>query len=67
MTRPFHADTLRHAAENLSACLQDSIAYLIKDDFTAALGALTDFDDTAEDVRATLRLYRRELQQRRFK
>jgi hypothetical protein len=59
---PIHALALSATIEILRGMLGEAIDYLTHDKHLAALGTLIPFDDHAEDVKAAIRLFRRDVQ-----
>ncbi len=59
---PIHALALSATIEVLRGILGEAIDYLSQDEHLAALGTLILFDDQAEDIKAAIRLFRRDVQ-----
>ena len=59
---PIHALALSATIDVLRGTLGEAIDYLDQDEHLAALGTLILFEDQAEDVKATIRLFRRAVQ-----
>ena len=59
---PIHALALRATIDVVRAVLGEAIDYLDQEEHLAALGTLILFDDHAEDVKAAIRLFRRDVQ-----
>jgi hypothetical protein len=59
---PLHALALTVTIEVLRGMLGEAIDYLDQDEHLAALGTLILFEDQAEDVKAAIRLFRRDVQ-----
>jgi hypothetical protein len=59
---PIHALALSATIEILRGMLGEAIDYLTHDQHLAALGTLIPFEDHAEDVKAAIRLFRRDIQ-----
>jgi hypothetical protein len=57
-----HTIALEATIEVLRGTLGEAIDYLTQDEHLAALGTLILFDDHAEDVKAAIRLFRRDVQ-----
>ena len=64
---PIHALALSATIEILRGMLGEAIDYLSQEEHLAALGTLIPFEDHAEDVKAAIRLFRRDLQADRRK
>jgi hypothetical protein len=59
---PIHAMALSATIDVLRGMLGEAIDYLDQQEHFAALGTLVLFEDQAEDVKAAIRLFRRDLQ-----
>jgi hypothetical protein len=59
---PIHALALSATIDVLRGMLGEAIDYLNQEEHLAALGTLIPFDDQAEDVKAAIRLFRRDIQ-----
>jgi len=59
---PLHTLALSATIEVLRAMLGEAIVYLNQDEQLAALGTLILFDEQSEDVKAAIRLFRRDVQ-----
>ena len=59
---PIHAMALSATIDVLRGMLGEAIDYLDQEEHLAALGTLILFDDHAEDVKAAIRLFRRDVQ-----
>ena len=59
---PIHALALSATIDVLRGMLGEAIDYLTQDEHLSALGTLIPFDDHAEDVKAAIRLFRRDVQ-----
>jgi len=59
---PIHALALSATIEILRGMLGEAIDYLNQEEHLCALGTLILFDDQAEDVKAAIRLFRRDVQ-----
>lgn len=52
------SDVLSVTVEELYELLAEANDYLAKDNYRSAIGTLALFDETAEDLKAAIRLYR---------
>ena len=59
---PIHALALSATIDVLRGMLGEAIDYLVQEEHLAALGTLILFDDHADDVKAGIRLFRRDVQ-----
>jgi hypothetical protein len=59
---PIHALALSATIEILRGMLGEAIDYLTHDEHLSALGTLILFEDQADDVKAAIRLFRRDVQ-----
>ncbi len=59
---PIHALALSATIEILCGMLGEAIHYLEQEEHLSALGTLILFDEQAEDVKAAIRLFRRDVQ-----
>ncbi|MGA2607199.1 MAG: hypothetical protein ABSH01_07045 [Terriglobia bacterium] len=59
---PIHALALSATIDVLRGMLGQAIDYLDQDEHLAALGTLILFDEQSEDVKAAIRLFRRDVQ-----
>jgi len=59
---PIHALALSATIDLLRGMLGEAIDYLNQEEHLAALGTLILFDEQAEDVKAAIRLFRRDIQ-----
>jgi len=59
---PIHALALSATIDVLRGMLGQAIDYLDQDEHHAALGTLILFDEQSEDVKAAIRLFRRDVQ-----
>ena len=59
---PIHALALSATIDVLRGTLGQAIDYLDQEEHLAALGTLILFEDQAEDVKAAIRLFRRDVQ-----
>jgi hypothetical protein len=59
---PIHALALSATIDVLRGMLGEATNYLDQGEHLAALGTLIPFDDHAEDVKAAIRLFRRDIQ-----
>lgn len=59
---PIHALALSATIDVLRDMLGQAIDYLNQEEHLAALGTLILFEDQAEDVKAAIRLFRRDVQ-----
>jgi hypothetical protein len=59
---PIHALALSATIDVLRGMLGEATNYLDQSEHLAALGTLIPFDDHAEDVKAAIRLFRRDIQ-----
>jgi hypothetical protein len=59
---PIHALALSATIDVLRVTLNETIGYLDRDQHLAALGTLILFDEQADDVKAAIRLFRRDVQ-----
>jgi hypothetical protein len=59
---PIHAHALSATIDVLRGTLLQAILHLDQHEHLAALGTLILFDDQAEDVKAAIRLFRRDIQ-----
>jgi hypothetical protein len=64
---PIHALALSATIDVLRGMLAEAIDYLTQDEYLAALGTLIPFEDQADDVKAAIRLFRRDIQSGRRK
>jgi hypothetical protein len=62
LAHPIHAIALSATIEILRGPLGEAIDYLTHDNHLAALGTLILFEDHADDVKAAIRLFRRDVQ-----
>ena len=62
LAHPLHALALSATIDVLRGMLGEAINYLDQDEHLAALGTLILFDEQAEDVKAAIRLFRRDVQ-----
>jgi len=62
LAHPIHALALSATIEILRGMLGEAIDYLDQEEHLAALGTLILFEDQAEDVKAAIRLFRRDVQ-----
>ena len=60
---PIHALAVTATIEILRGMLGEAIDYLTQDEHLAALGTLILFDEQCEDVKAAIRLFRRDIVQ----
>lgn len=58
---PIHALALSATIDVLRGMLAEAIDYLNQEEHLAALGTLVLFEDQAEDVKAAIRLFRRDV------
>jgi len=59
---PIHALALSATIDILRATLGQAVEYINQNEHLAALGTLILFEDQAEDVKAAIRLFRRDVQ-----
>jgi hypothetical protein len=59
---PLHAHAVSATIDVLRGTLREAVHYLDQHEHLAALGTLILFDDQAEDVKAAIRLFRRDIQ-----
>ena len=59
---PIHAHALSATIDVLRGMLLEAVCHLDREEHLAALGTLIPFDDHAEDVKAAIRLFRRDVQ-----
>ena len=59
---PIHALALSATIDVLRATLNETIGYLDREQHLTALGTLILFEEQADDVKAAIRLFRRDVQ-----